>query len=80
MDTVLMAEDHAYTMREARKIDSNGLKRLHCQEIIDFRIKTAELNKAKAMLVPALSACLLEPQSDSERLGMDRITDSLYIT
>jgi hypothetical protein len=49
MDAVLMAEDHAYTMREARKIDSNGLERLRRQEIVDFRIKTAGMNKAKAI-------------------------------
>ncbi|KAF8206026.1 hypothetical protein K438DRAFT_1905210 [Mycena galopus ATCC 62051] len=41
-------EDHTYIMREARKIDCNGLERLRRQEIIDFRLKTAEMHKAKA--------------------------------
>jgi CheY-like chemotaxis protein len=49
MDAVLTDEDHAYIMREARKIDSDGLERLRRQEIVDFRIKTADMNKAKAL-------------------------------
>ncbi|KAF8188240.1 hypothetical protein K438DRAFT_1972424 [Mycena galopus ATCC 62051] len=48
MDAVLSDEDHTYIMREARKIDCNGLERLRRQKIIDFRLKTAEMHKAKA--------------------------------
>ncbi|KAJ6506249.1 hypothetical protein C8R47DRAFT_1209439 [Mycena vitilis] len=36
-------------MREARKIDSDGLERLRCQAIVDFRIKTADMNKVKVV-------------------------------
>jgi hypothetical protein len=51
MDTVLMEEDYAHIMREARKIDSNGpgLERLRRQEIVDFRIETAEMNKERPL-------------------------------
>ncbi|KAF7346732.1 hypothetical protein MSAN_01811500 [Mycena sanguinolenta] len=48
MDVVLTEEDHAYIMREARRIDSSGLERLRRQEVVDFRVKTAEMHKAKA--------------------------------
>ncbi|KAJ7213389.1 hypothetical protein GGX14DRAFT_392897 [Mycena pura] len=49
MDAVLTNEDHTFIMREARKIDSNGLERLRRQDIVDFRVRTAEMNKAKAL-------------------------------
>ncbi|KAJ7701496.1 hypothetical protein B0H17DRAFT_1244250, partial [Mycena rosella] len=49
MDAVLTNEDHAYIMHEARKIDSSGLEALWWQEIIDFRIRTAEMHKEKAL-------------------------------
>jgi hypothetical protein len=49
MDTVLTDEDHAYIMREARKVDSSGLEGRRRQEIVDFRIKTAQMQKDKAI-------------------------------
>ncbi|KAF8205788.1 hypothetical protein K438DRAFT_1579294 [Mycena galopus ATCC 62051] len=48
MDAVFTEEDHAYIMREARRIDASGLERLRRQEIVDFRLRTAEMHKAKA--------------------------------
>ncbi|KAJ7292581.1 hypothetical protein C8J57DRAFT_1042576 [Mycena rebaudengoi] len=50
MDTVFDAADYAFIMREARKIDASGLEALHRQEIVDFRLKTAEMQKNKALL------------------------------
>ncbi|KAF8207327.1 hypothetical protein K438DRAFT_1755378 [Mycena galopus ATCC 62051] len=49
MDTVLMAEDHAHTMREARWIDSSGEEAQRRWDIVDFRVKTTDMQKAKAL-------------------------------
>ncbi|KAJ7845342.1 hypothetical protein B0H13DRAFT_2363702 [Mycena leptocephala] len=49
MDAVLTDEDHAFIMREARRVDASGAEALRRQEIVDFRIKTAEMHKEKAL-------------------------------
>jgi hypothetical protein len=49
MDTLLSDEDHAYIIRKAREIDSSGLEALRRREIVDFRIRTAEMNKSKSI-------------------------------
>ncbi|KAJ7357880.1 hypothetical protein DFH08DRAFT_801762 [Mycena albidolilacea] len=49
MDTLLNKEDHAYIMCKAWEIYSSGLEALRHQEIVDFRIQTAEMNKAKSL-------------------------------
>ncbi|KAJ7469144.1 hypothetical protein FB451DRAFT_1039011, partial [Mycena latifolia] len=49
MDAILTQEDHAYIMREARKVDASGREALRRQEIVDFRIKIAEMHKEKAL-------------------------------
>jgi hypothetical protein len=49
MDAVLTDEDHAFIMREARRVDASGAEALRRQEIVDFRIKTAEMPKEKAL-------------------------------
>ncbi|KAJ7226954.1 hypothetical protein GGX14DRAFT_385734 [Mycena pura] len=43
LDAVLKDNDHAYIMREARKIDVSGLEALRRQDIVDFSIKIAEM-------------------------------------
>ncbi|KAJ7120405.1 hypothetical protein C8R44DRAFT_737216 [Mycena epipterygia] len=49
MDAVLTEADHTYIIREARKIDASGAEALWHQEIVDFRIKTAEMHKQKGV-------------------------------
>jgi hypothetical protein len=49
MDAVFTDEDHAYIMREARRIDSSCEEARRREEIVDFRIKTAEMQKTKAL-------------------------------
>jgi hypothetical protein len=49
MEAVLTAEDHAYIMREARRIDASGEEARRCRDIVDFRVKTAEMQKTKAV-------------------------------
>ncbi|KAJ7360780.1 hypothetical protein DFH08DRAFT_951431 [Mycena albidolilacea] len=49
MDAVFTDEDHAYIMREARRIDSSREEARRREEIVDFRIKTAEMQKTKAL-------------------------------
>ncbi|KAJ7872736.1 hypothetical protein B0H13DRAFT_2349316 [Mycena leptocephala] len=49
MDTVLKAEDHAYIMHEARRIDASGSEAQTRQEIVDFRTRTAEMQKTKVV-------------------------------
>ncbi|KAJ7475256.1 hypothetical protein B0H11DRAFT_1810745, partial [Mycena galericulata] len=49
MDAVFTAEDHAYIMREARRIDASGEEAQRREEIVDFRIRTAEMQKTKAL-------------------------------
>ncbi|KAJ7935046.1 hypothetical protein B0H13DRAFT_2305200 [Mycena leptocephala] len=48
MDAVFTDEDHAYIMREARRIDASGEEARRREQIVDFRIKTAEMHKTKA--------------------------------
>jgi hypothetical protein len=49
MDAVLTNEDHTFIMREVRRVNVSGAEALQCQEIVDFRIKTAEMHKEKAL-------------------------------
>ncbi|KAF8203541.1 hypothetical protein K438DRAFT_1472661, partial [Mycena galopus ATCC 62051] len=49
MDAVLSPEDHAYIMREARRIDASGVEAEKQRKIVDFRVQTAEMNKEKAL-------------------------------
>jgi hypothetical protein len=49
MDAVFTDEDHAYIMREARCIDSSREEARRDREIIDFRIKTAKMQKTKVL-------------------------------
>ncbi|KAJ7248128.1 hypothetical protein B0H12DRAFT_1000452, partial [Mycena haematopus] len=49
MDAVLTAEDHAYIMREARRIDVSGEEAKMRQKIVDFRVRTAAMQKEKAL-------------------------------
>lgn len=49
MDTVLTAEDHTYIMREARRIDVSDKEAQRRRDIIDFCVKTADMQKAKAL-------------------------------
>jgi nitrogen fixation protein len=48
MDAVLKPEDHAYIMREARRIDASGLEAEKRCQIVDFRNQTAQMAKDKA--------------------------------
>jgi hypothetical protein len=36
-------------MREARRVDASGREALRRQEIVDFRLKTAQMHKEKAL-------------------------------
>jgi hypothetical protein len=49
MDAVFTDEDHAYIMREARRIDASGEEASHREQIVDFRIRTTEMQKTKAL-------------------------------
>jgi DNA-binding phage protein len=49
MDAVFTPEDHAYIMQEARRIEASGEEARRRNEIVDFRLKTAETQKAKAL-------------------------------
>ncbi|KAF8202587.1 hypothetical protein K438DRAFT_1757917 [Mycena galopus ATCC 62051] len=51
MDAVLTDEDHAFIMREARRVDASGAEALRRQEIVDFRIKTAEMHKENLVFI-----------------------------
>ncbi|KAF7335877.1 hypothetical protein MSAN_02324700 [Mycena sanguinolenta] len=75
MDAVLTDEDHAYIMREARKIDSDGLERLRRQEIVDFRLKTAVMQNAKAF---AAARKALETRRQLRKLPMVTRTMDLH--
>ncbi|KAJ6455043.1 hypothetical protein C8R45DRAFT_846168, partial [Mycena sanguinolenta] len=48
MDALFTDEDHAYIMREARRIDASGEEAKLRANIVDFRIRTAEMQKDKA--------------------------------
>jgi hypothetical protein len=67
MDAVFTDEDHAYIMREARRIDSSREEARRREEIVDFRIKTAEMQKTKA---------LAKSQKDAKNL-QDNLTRQL---
>ncbi|KAF7364655.1 hypothetical protein MVEN_00335000 [Mycena venus] len=48
MDAVFTDENHAYIMREARRIDASGVEAEKRRKIVDFRIQMAQMNKDKA--------------------------------
>lgn len=54
MDAVLTPDDHAYIMREARRIEARTR-----QKIVDFRVKTAVMQKEKAVAKIRRDAILL---------------------
>ncbi|KAJ7430216.1 hypothetical protein B0H11DRAFT_1676382, partial [Mycena galericulata] len=74
MDAVLTDEDHAYIMREARRVDASGEEARRRQEIVDFRIKTAEMRKKKAI---AAARKALEIRRELRRLPIVSSTTNL---
>jgi hypothetical protein len=49
MDAVFTDEEHAYIMREARRIDASSEEASRREQIVDFRIRNAEMQKTKAL-------------------------------
>ncbi|KAJ7213194.1 hypothetical protein GGX14DRAFT_519404 [Mycena pura] len=85
MDAVLTAEDHAYIMREARHIDASGSEAQRRREIVDFRTRTAEMQKTKAVAKSQKAAKVLQDNltrsliklSNMETLTIPQIHDQL---
>ncbi|KAJ6536941.1 hypothetical protein B0H19DRAFT_1270627 [Mycena capillaripes] len=85
MDAVLTPEDHAYIMREARRIDASGEEARMRQKIVDFRVKTAAMQKEKAMAKMRKEAELLRENlkrrlvslSEMDALTVPKIVDQL---
>ncbi|KAJ7124863.1 hypothetical protein C8R44DRAFT_874729 [Mycena epipterygia] len=71
MDAVLTDDDHAYIMREARRVDASGAEAQRRQEIVDFRVKTAEMHKNKAI---AAARKALETRRELRRLPIVKRT------
>ncbi|KAJ7877146.1 hypothetical protein B0H13DRAFT_1631869 [Mycena leptocephala] len=60
MNAVFTDEDHAYIMREARRIDASGEETKMRAKIVDFRIRTAAMQKEKALAKARRAALLLQ--------------------
>jgi len=53
MDAVFTFDDHMYVMREARKLDGSGVENKRRREIVDFRVKVAQMRKEKEIATAA---------------------------
>ncbi|KAF7326545.1 hypothetical protein MVEN_02607600 [Mycena venus] len=60
MDAVFTDDDHAYIMREARRIDASGAEAERRRQIVDFRVQTAKMNKDKAVAKAKRDAEILQ--------------------
>ncbi|KAJ7101998.1 hypothetical protein C8R44DRAFT_843406, partial [Mycena epipterygia] len=74
MDAVLTDDDHAYIMRAARRVDASGAEAQRRQEIVDFRVKTAEMHKNKAI---AAARKALETRRELRRLPIVKRTQNI---
>ncbi|KAJ7021484.1 hypothetical protein C8F04DRAFT_1314480 [Mycena alexandri] len=85
MDATFTAEDHAYIMREARRIDASGEEAKMRARIVDFRLKTAAMQKDKALakirrakeLLKANLERELVPLAQMPTLTVPKIVDQL---
>ncbi|KAJ7719825.1 hypothetical protein B0H16DRAFT_1794260 [Mycena metata] len=85
MDATFTAEDHAYVMREARRIDASGEEAKMRARIVDFRLRTAAMQKEKALAKIRRAAELrkenleqeLIPRNELSKLTVPKIVDQL---
>ncbi|KAJ7829469.1 hypothetical protein B0H13DRAFT_1655732, partial [Mycena leptocephala] len=85
MDAVFTPEDHAYIMREARRIDASGEEAKMRTKIVDFRVRTAAMQKEKAIAKRRKEAEILGANlkrelvslSEMDALTVPKIVDQL---